>query len=95
MKNTSTPAGPPEFLRLRQILRDWVPVARSTLFEWIASGKFPRGTRISPGVVVWKRDDILSFIEGHSCAPMPYDQMQRVEGRRSRTNLTRSQDGES
>lgn len=53
----------PEFARERQVLTQFLPVARSTLWRWIATGKFPAPIKLTDGVTVWKRDDLLAWKE--------------------------------
>ena len=61
------------FLRLRQIVGDKaqgippiIPVARSTWWAGVASGRFPKPIKLSAGVTVWRVDDIHAFIRESS-----------------------------
>ena len=51
-------------IRLHQIVgADGIlPICRSTVYEWIASGKFPAPIKLGPRVSAWKVSDIESFI---------------------------------
>ena len=60
------------FLRLRQIIGDpkadppvppLIPVSRSTWWAGVASGRFPQPLKLSPGVTVWRAEDIRALIE--------------------------------
>ncbi len=45
------------FLRLPDVLRV-VPVSRATWYEGMTSGRFPKGIKLGPRVIVWRADDI-------------------------------------
>lgn len=49
-------------LREKQILK-LVPVAHSTLWNWVRSGKFPAPIKLSEKVTVWSRESVLAWIE--------------------------------
>lgn len=51
------------FLRLSQIVPDIVPIARSTWWKWCASGKAPAPIRLGPRTTVWRREEVLAFVE--------------------------------
>jgi prophage regulatory protein len=44
-------------------LLDIVPFGRTTLYQMIRDGRFPRGTYISPNRKIWFCDDILEWQE--------------------------------
>jgi prophage regulatory protein len=59
------------FLRLRQIIGDLkadppvpplIPVSRSTWWAGVASVRFPQPLKLSPGVTVWRAEDIRALI---------------------------------
>ena len=57
------------FLRLRQIVGDKtqgtppiIPVSKSTWWAGVASGRFPKPVKLSPGITVWRVEDIRAFI---------------------------------
>lgn len=52
-------------LRLRSILapKGPIPVSRSTLYAWIAEGKFPRPIKLSDRVAAWRAEDVLDFLK--------------------------------
>ncbi len=52
----------PMLLRERQLLTLVLPIARPTLWAWIARGAFPRPIRLSRGAVAWRREDVLDWI---------------------------------
>jgi predicted DNA-binding transcriptional regulator AlpA len=49
------------FLRLPQVLA-LVPIGRSTLFDKIKRGEFPKQIKLGPKTSVWKREDIDAYI---------------------------------
>jgi predicted DNA-binding transcriptional regulator AlpA len=56
------PASEPErLLDLPAIMRR-IPVARSTIFEWMRLGEFPAGHKIGKRRRVWKESEISAFI---------------------------------
>lgn len=52
------------FVRLPQVLA-LIPVSRSTWWAWVASGKAPKGTKLSPRITAWRVDDIRALIASH------------------------------
>jgi len=64
------------YLRLSQIIGDaqagvpaLIPVSKSTWWSWCKSGKAPRPIRLSAGVTVWRRADVVGFAESLSGQP--------------------------
>ena len=60
------------YLRLPQIIGNpkavppipaIIPVARSTFWEGVRTGRYPKPIKLSPRVTVWKVEDIRAFIE--------------------------------
>lgn len=54
----------PLFVREKQLRRDFLPVAHSTLWAWVSAGSFPAPAKLSSGVTAWKRSDLKSWAEG-------------------------------
>ncbi|WP_143198825.1 AlpA family phage regulatory protein [Bradyrhizobium sp. NAS80.1] len=52
--------GPRKMLNEAQVLAI-VPVSRTTLFRMAKSGRFPKGTYISPNRRVWYEDEIAAW----------------------------------
>ena len=59
------------FLRLKQIIGDkradppivpLVPVSASSLWAWVAEGRFPEPVRIGPNTTVWTWESIQDFL---------------------------------
>ena len=59
------------YLRVRQIIGDLkadppvpplIPVSRSTWWAGVAAGRFPKPLKLSPGVTVWRAEDIRALI---------------------------------
>lgn len=62
------------FLRLTQIIGNakanppipaLIPVSKSTIWEWVKIGRFPRPIKLSSKVTVWKVEDIVAVLRGH------------------------------
>lgn len=51
------------FLRERQIRPAMVPIAHSTLWQWVKEGKFPQPVSLSPRVTAWRVSDVQAWIE--------------------------------
>jgi prophage regulatory protein len=49
-----------QFLRAAEVRR-LTGVKRSTQYEWIAQGKFPKPIRLSPRLVVWSAEEIEAW----------------------------------
>jgi prophage regulatory protein len=49
-------------LRLKEVLQ-LVPVARSTWFAGIRSGRFPASVRLGPRIAAWRLRDIQQILE--------------------------------
>jgi len=65
------------YLRLPQIIGDQkssppipaiIPVARSTFWQGVKNGLYPKPIKLSPRVTVWRVEDIREFIERTSKA---------------------------
>lgn len=56
------------FLRLKEVLK-LIPVGKTTWYNGIKSGIYPKPIRISKRLTAWKALDIYSFIEsyGNEC----------------------------
>ncbi len=55
--------GIPEFgfLRLDDVLRI-IPVSKTTWYNGVRSGRFPKGIRLSKNIVVWRVEDIKNLV---------------------------------
>lgn len=60
------------FLRLKQIVGDpkanppilgIIPVSKSTWWNGVASGRYPKGVKISPRCTAWRAADIRALVE--------------------------------
>jgi hypothetical protein len=40
-----------------------IPVSRATWWAWVKAGKAPQPIRLSAGVTVWRRADVIAFAE--------------------------------
>lgn len=50
------------FLREKHV-RQLIPVAHSTLWAWVRSGRFPSPIKLSDRITVWRSADIQKFID--------------------------------
>lgn len=56
------PLFPPKRLyRLPQVL-ELIPVSKSTLWQWIKDGRFPKGIKISNGITAWDAETVHKYI---------------------------------
>ena len=69
------------FLREKHILKQ-IPVAHSTLWDWVRDGDFPAPIKLSEKVTVWSKTEIDSWLEAkftrsedHIASPEPIDQL--------------------
>lgn len=55
----------PGLLRLRQVLAPDgpIPVSKSTWWEGVRTGRFPKPFKLGPRITVWRAEDILALIE--------------------------------
>ena len=51
-----------KLLRLKQVL-ERVPVGRSTLYNWVKTGRFPKPIQIGTRCAVWHEEYIDNWIE--------------------------------
>jgi Predicted transcriptional regulator len=40
----------------------WARVSKSTWYAWVASGRLPRGIKLSPGVTVWDMEAVAAAL---------------------------------
>ena len=53
-----------KFLRLPQILQ-LIPIGKSTLWEKVKKGEFPKQIKLGPKISVWKASDVQAYINNH------------------------------
>lgn len=53
------------FLRLSQILAPAgpIPVSKSTWWQGVKDGRFPKPTKLGPRITVWRSEDIQALIK--------------------------------
>lgn len=56
------------FLRLPEVLLI-IPVSKSTFWQGVKVGRYPKPVKISPRCTAWKVEDIRDFIEGIQSNP--------------------------
>ena len=59
-QNTALPAT--GFLRLRHVLQ-LVPIGRSTLYQKMKLGTFPRAVKLGPRITAWRAADINDYVQ--------------------------------
>lgn len=40
-----------------------VPISATTLWAWVADGKFPKPVKLGPRVTAWRVEDIRDYLE--------------------------------
>ena len=58
IKNTLPETG---YLRIKQVLQ-FIPVSKSTWWEGVKSGRFPKSIKLGPRTTVWRVEDIRKLI---------------------------------
>ena len=58
---TATPAAPPRLLRLPEVSRA-TGLARSSIYDAIAAGRFPRAIPLTATARAWRSDEIEEWI---------------------------------
>lgn len=48
--------------RINQLL-PFLPIAKSTVWQWVKIGKFPQPIKLSGNVTVWRNSDIHDWLE--------------------------------
>ncbi len=61
MIQTDNPPETTGFMRLPQVL-EVIPVSKSTWWAGIKTGRFPKPYRLSPGITVWRREDVMNVL---------------------------------
>jgi predicted DNA-binding transcriptional regulator AlpA len=68
------------FLRLKQIVGDrkamppiqpLIPISKSTWWEGVKSGRFPKPVKLGPRTTVWRESDIRALMERLSTQEPP------------------------
>jgi predicted DNA-binding transcriptional regulator AlpA len=65
MTNQKNPLPETGFLRLPTILRIF-PIGRSTWWQGVKDGKFPKPIKLGKRTTAWRVEDIKALIEKHS-----------------------------
>ncbi len=52
-----------KFITVRQIIKDHVPVGKSTWWQWVKIGKAPKSIKLGSKTTVWRLSDIQKFME--------------------------------
>lgn len=53
------------YLRLPDVLR-YIPVSKTTWWNGVKSGRFPKSVKLGPGITVWRVEDIRKLIDNFS-----------------------------
>jgi predicted DNA-binding transcriptional regulator AlpA len=64
-----------QYLRISDIVRNRrtgkpgiLPISSATFWAWVKAGRAPKPIKLSAGVTVWRRADIVAFAESLSGA---------------------------
>lgn len=49
-------------LRLKEILKDWIPVSKSHWWEQVRLGNYPQPVKLGRMVTAWKLSDIMNLM---------------------------------
>ncbi|WP_426269270.1 helix-turn-helix transcriptional regulator [Dyella kyungheensis] len=60
MVNNSLPAE--GYIRLAQLVPGVVPVCKSTIWNWVKEGKFPKPVKLSGQVTVWRVESVREWM---------------------------------
>ena len=52
-----------EFFRAKEAA-ELLRIGLSTYWRWVADGRISRGTKLGPRVTVWRREEVLSLLDG-------------------------------
>ena len=69
MQHQTVPAS--GFLRQRDILDHLVPVSASTLWRWVAAGRFPAPLKLSERVTAWRCEDVRAWLAQQAAKNVP------------------------
>ncbi|NII11547.1 AlpA family phage regulatory protein [Oleiagrimonas sp. C23AA] len=58
---------PSRLLRLRQVM-ERTGLSKTTIYRWIAEGRFPSQHRIAASIAVWKETDVDDWINAQCAA---------------------------
>ena len=62
-KNTPAATFPHDgYSRLQQLL-PYLPIAKSTVEDWVKKGKFPAPVKLSKTVTAWRNSDIHAWLD--------------------------------
>jgi predicted DNA-binding transcriptional regulator AlpA len=88
LQSTAAPSSiePRRMLTEGQVL-DIVPVGRTTLYQMVKDGRFPRGTYISPNRRIWFADEVAGWQDA-LFAQNPFFNAQRGRGKGRRPRLS-------
>lgn len=51
-----------KLLRVKQVL-EVIPVAKSTIWQWVKEDRFPKPIKLGGKTTVWKMSEIQRFVE--------------------------------
>ena len=52
------------YMRISDVLR-YIPVSKTTWWNGVKSGRFPKAVKLGPGITTWKVEDIRELIKTH------------------------------
>ena len=51
------------FLRLSQILKNYLPISRTSWFEGVKAGRFPKPVKLGPRISGYRAEDVADLIK--------------------------------
>ncbi|MGY3603652.1 MULTISPECIES: helix-turn-helix transcriptional regulator [unclassified Bradyrhizobium] len=66
-RDANAPNTPRKMLGVRQVLAI-VPFSRTTLYQEMGAGRFPKAREIAPRRVAWYEDDVVAWQEGSAAS---------------------------
>lgn len=52
-----------EWMSMAELVSGYLPISRSTWFKMVAEGRAPRGKRVNPRLVIYRKSDIDAWVE--------------------------------
>lgn len=50
------------YMRISDVLR-YIPVSKTTWWNGVKSGRFPKSVKLGAGITMWRVEDIIDLIE--------------------------------
>ncbi|RZD21563.1 AlpA family phage regulatory protein [Pseudoalteromonas sp. MEBiC 03485] len=50
-------------IRYNELVRDYVPASKSTIWRWCRSGVFPKPVQLGPRAIGWRYEDVQEWLD--------------------------------